>query len=147
MVPGTKPETNMILANANIEEIRARMGADATIENARRMVEILDQAGITDTDQVADADWFRLVGIATQPPGVRHTGNYEPSGFAIAARRGLFASGSMEVEVHDGGAAPTVGSLAVLFRWPGDPHAVDGAVVAVETHCNGRVTVTCEFPR
>lgn len=139
----------MIITNANIEEIRSRMGADATTEDAARMTEILTYAGIEDTNLIGDAEWFRLVALASAPSRVRHVGNYKPSGFAIAARRGVFAVGdtSAEVTIDDGGAAPSVGSRAWLARYPGDPDAVEGAVAAVQTHTNGRVTVTCEFPR
>lgn len=64
MVPRTKPEPKMILANANIEEIRSRMGADATTDEARQMVTLLEAAGVNDTDDISDAAWSGLVSIA-----------------------------------------------------------------------------------
>lgn len=75
-----------------------------------------------------------------------YTGNYKPSGFAIEARCGGFdlPDGS-EVLIDDGGCAPKVGCVAWLKSWPGDPAPKRGAVTAVETHCNGRVTVAVAF--
>lgn len=75
-----------------------------------------------------------------------YTGNYEPSGFAIAARCGGFDSeGGQEILIEDGGYAPKVGCVAWLYDWPGHPSPKRGAVTAVETHCNGRVTVAVAF--
>ena len=75
-----------------------------------------------------------------------YTGNYKPSGFAIETRRGVFGvDGSREIHIDDGGAAPKIGCVAWLHDWPGSPEPKKGAVTEVETHCNGRVTVTVAF--
>lgn len=75
-----------------------------------------------------------------------YTGNYKPSGFAILTRRGVFglADGG-EVHVDDGGCAPKVGCVAWLYSFAGALDPEKGAVAEVETHCNGRVTVTVAF--
>lgn len=79
------------------------------------------------------------------------TGNYKPSGFAIAARRGGFAispesdSDRREIVIEDGGYAPKIGCVAWLCDYPGCPGEL-GHVVACKAHCNGRVTVAVEFP-
>jgi hypothetical protein len=50
----------MKVAAANIEEIRARLGDDATTDDARTMLDALRDAGITDTDDVSEREWLRL---------------------------------------------------------------------------------------
>ena len=57
----------MKTSTATTEQIRERMGAEATEAEAVRMIELLRAAGIEDTDDVADAQWFELVAKAARP--------------------------------------------------------------------------------
>jgi hypothetical protein len=50
----------MQTATASIEEIRARMGDDATTEDAEVMLRILRAECIDDTDALSDAEWLAL---------------------------------------------------------------------------------------
>lgn len=50
-----------ITPTASLEEIRARMGDEATADDARRMLSALLAAGHADTDDVSDAEWLRLI--------------------------------------------------------------------------------------
>lgn len=54
----------MKLATASTEQIRERMGSDATTEQAERMINLLNAAGITDTDEMSDGKWFEMVADA-----------------------------------------------------------------------------------
>lgn len=54
----------MKIQNATTEQIRERMGADATTTEAERMLALLNEAGYEDTDEVSDAAWFEMVSLA-----------------------------------------------------------------------------------
>ena len=47
--------------NATNEQIRERMGAEATTEDAAKMIEILAARGVADTDDVSDSQWDDMV--------------------------------------------------------------------------------------
>ncbi len=49
----------------NTEQIRERMGAEATTAEAKRLIEILNHFKVRAED-VGDADWFRLVAEACE---------------------------------------------------------------------------------
>jgi bifunctional pyridoxal-dependent enzyme with beta-cystathionase and maltose regulon repressor activities len=49
------------------EEIRQRMGAAASTEEAERMIELLSAHGIADLADVSDEVWFDLVSDAINP--------------------------------------------------------------------------------
>jgi hypothetical protein len=51
----------------SMEEIRQRMGAEASTEEAERMIELLSARGIADLADVSDEVWFDLVSDAINP--------------------------------------------------------------------------------
>jgi hypothetical protein len=52
---------------ATLEDIRVRMGCDATTQEAETMLQILQNHGIEDTNTVPDGQWFAWVGKCVQP--------------------------------------------------------------------------------
>jgi SepF-like predicted cell division protein (DUF552 family) len=58
---------NMKHNTLSTEEIRQRMGAEASTEEAQRMIEILSAQGIADLADVSDEVWFDLVSDAINP--------------------------------------------------------------------------------
>lgn len=52
---------------ANLEEIRARMGSEASTKEAEAMLRILHKHGVEDTDDVPDPQWFDWVADCVQP--------------------------------------------------------------------------------
>ena len=49
---------------ATNEQIRERMGAEATTKQAEKMIEILAARGVKNTDDVRDEQWFDMVAEA-----------------------------------------------------------------------------------
>lgn len=47
-----------------VEQIRERMGAEATADQAIEMIAILAARGVADTDDVGDSVWFAMVAEA-----------------------------------------------------------------------------------
>lgn len=56
----------MKLATSPWNEIAARMGNEVTEAEASRMIKLLNDRGIQDTDELSDAAWFELVAEAAQ---------------------------------------------------------------------------------
>jgi hypothetical protein len=54
----------MKISNASNYEIARLMGSDATDEQAARLIEIMNAAGITDTNEISDAKFFEMVADA-----------------------------------------------------------------------------------
>jgi len=70
--------------------------------------------------------------------------NYKPSGFATLGYQQVVAvRDGMESYIDAGGQAPGIGCAIRCGHENGMP--IVGHVVAVDAHCNGRVTVTCEI--
>lgn len=51
----------MKISIENLDAIRALMGSEASIEEAKRMIALCRREDIEDTDDVKDHHWFRLV--------------------------------------------------------------------------------------
>lgn len=60
----------MKISTAPWNEIAARMGNEVTEAEAFRMIELLNDRGIQDTDELSDEAWFELVAEAAQIPSV-----------------------------------------------------------------------------
>jgi hypothetical protein len=55
--------------SASIEDIRERMGAESTTDDAKEMRAILLRTGVVDTDELTDREWFALAATVSQGEG------------------------------------------------------------------------------
>lgn len=58
------------IAAANVHAVAERMGSEASTAEALQMVELLLEAGYTDTDEVEDKVWQEMLERAVTPTGM-----------------------------------------------------------------------------
>ncbi len=75
----------MKIATASVEDIRQRMGADATDTEAKIMLATLRIRGDVDTDDIPDDVWFRLVADTAQINGGANARLYAAAPELLAA--------------------------------------------------------------